>query len=96
MQKSQLQILKSEYPELEYQDGFFYESSRSEDFLIDKVTGIPINAVNVIVRHYSGYPITVNHPSGNPELETETRVSGSRYLYHQFGNDLTKAFDDAE
>ena len=49
--KTILQILKAEYPNLDYQDGAFYENKESEDFLLDD-EGVQIDADHVIRNHY--------------------------------------------
>jgi len=52
-QKTELQELKEQYPNADYQDGFFYPDKDSDNYLtINASNADPINADHIIQDHF--------------------------------------------
>lgn len=49
------------------------------------------NAVEHLEEHFDNWEITIPHPSGDPQLDIDKKVSGKKYINHQFNSDYAEA-----
>lgn len=60
----------------------------------DVETIIANNALRIIDDFYDNTKITIPHPSGNPDFETDEKVEGWEYINYEFEGSYDKALED--
>lgn len=85
-----LQDLITKYPNLEYEDGFFYPDSEDDAYITDD-KGMPLNADEVIASFWEGESITLPN-GGDPREDKEQVVTGKEYVAYVFQDDYEAAF----
>ena len=91
---TQLEELKKEYPDLRYDDGWFFLNEKDlEEFdpIIEDLGGSP---ENLIADHYEGMELCDNPNEPDPTKQTYSPVSGHVYIKYQFGGDYQQAFQN--
>ena len=97
---TQLEKLKSEFPNLVVDDGCFF--ANYEDWSVDyplTVTpdsSVVLNAELIIEDHYENREILSNPEDKDPEKEIYKEVSGNEYIQREFGGSYSKAFKNTK
>lgn len=82
--------LIEQYPNLEYEDGYFYEDTDSEGYLVDDDMK-PLDAHSYIEWFFHGESITLPN-SGDPREDREQVMTGKEYISYMFNDDYSLAF----
>jgi len=92
---SLIEDLKSENPNITYEDGYLYEDRETEYMMSfynkEKMQIEPYDANSLLEDHYDGYTIITNPNEPDPSKEEETPVSGSEYIRIMFNDDYNLA-----
>lgn len=87
---TEITTLLAKYPNLEYEDGFFYPDSEDDGFITNR-SGVPLNARELIENFWEGESITLPN-NGDPREDKEQVVTGKEYVAYVFQGDYEAAF----
>lgn len=90
--KTEIEKLKEQYPELNYEDGYLYATPDDEGYLHDK--GVPLDGKHLIEEFFENREMPENPNENNPEKENYIPVSGRRYIHYYYNGDYSEALKE--
>lgn len=90
---TELTTLLTKYPNLEYEDGFFYPDSEDDGYILDD-KGKPLDAKSFIEEYFEGEEVCTNPNEPDPCKEEVEKVTGEQYVRYVFDSDYSKAFKE--
>lgn len=85
--KTEIELLKKQHPNLEYEDGYLYADG--DGYLHDK--GVPLDGKHLISEFFEGREIPENIDELDPEKMNYIPASGREYVKYMFNGDYSQA-----
>lgn len=87
--KTEIEILKEQYPNLQYEDGYLYADKEDDGYLHWK--GVPLDGKHLISEFFEGREIPQNVDEVDPEKMNYIPASGRQYIKYQYNDNYSEA-----